>query len=89
MTLAFGLKIKQIGLTWMGPYVRRESGAPIQNALIALAGPVASILTALAFSSVPEFARLNLICGVVNLVPLPHFDGANFLRAARAALRTA
>src|ERR1700722_13251855 len=44
--LMVGSRIKQVGISKLGPYVRRESArTPLRNAIVALAGPGINILT--------------------------------------------
>jgi len=83
MAAALGVKVKQVGLSWRGPYVVRECGTPAENVAISLAGPVANLLTALACLLVGQGVELclaSLVLGVFNLLPVPASDG---LRAAR------
>jgi Zn-dependent protease len=72
-----GVKIKRVGISWRGPFIVREQGVPAADAKIAIAGPLANLLLALAFwKFLPLFAHINLILGGYNLLPfLPRNDG--------------
>lgn len=79
VTAAQALKVKvhQIGMSWKGPYIRRESGTAAQNLVITLAGPVMNLWLALLFHSIsPNFALCNLAIGATNLMPIPASDGS-------------
>lgn len=57
----FNLRIYQIGVSWRGPYIRRESGTTGQNLAVTLAGPGINIwLAALFYGISPTFALCNL-----------------------------
>ncbi len=74
--LVVGSKIKQVGMSRSGPFVRRTSArTPMRNAMVALAGPAANILTWLLFLifALPH-AWIALAIGLVNLSPLPNSD---------------
>jgi Zn-dependent protease len=43
-----GVKIKRVGISWRGPFIVREQGEPTADAKIAIAGPIANLLLALA-----------------------------------------
>ena len=84
MALALGLQVKRIGVSFRGPYIVREQGAPFTNAAVALAGPLTNLLLALFYGDLsPQFGLVNLILGGFNLLPVPHSDG----RRAWAAIR--
>jgi Zn-dependent protease len=77
----FGLRLKRIGLTWRGPYVIRETGAPMVNVIVSAAGPLVNlVLAALAWHDLRAFAFANLILGLANLVPTRNSDGRRILR---------
>ena len=74
--LMVGSRIKQVGISKLGPYVRRESArTPLRNAIVALAGPGINILTWGAFLvfGLPH-AWIALALGLMNLLPLPNSD---------------
>ncbi|MGA9567468.1 MAG: M50 family metallopeptidase [Candidatus Korobacteraceae bacterium] len=83
MASALGVKVKRVGLSWRGPYVVRESGTPVQNIAISLAGPAANLLTVAACLYAGRGLDLcvaSLVLGAFNLLPIPSSDG---VRAAR------
>lgn len=82
---AMGIRIKRIGISWKGPYIVREQGAPLANFCTALAGPALNILLAVGLqSSAPQFSLVNLLLGAYNLLPfIPGLDGYNALAAYR------
>lgn len=83
--LTLKVQVKQVGLSWKGPYIRRESGTMLQNLVITLAGPGMNLLLAAAtFHINPVFAEYNIILGLFNLLPIPSADG----RRALGLLRT-
>jgi Zn-dependent protease len=82
------VKVKRVGITWKGPYIKRESGTPSRNLAITLAGPGINILlTVVTRHTYPAFALANLVLGVFNLLPIPTFDGHRALRAITAISR--
>ena len=87
---ACGLRVKRMGISWIGPYLVREQGTAVVNACVALAGPLANLALALAFwHAVPLFAQVSLILGAYNLLPfVPHTDGKRAWGALRTAART-
>lgn len=79
-----GVAVKQVGLTWKGPYLRRAPGTPGQNLAITLAGPGLNLLLAAAtLHSNPDFALNNAVLGVFNLLPIPCADGQRALHLLR------
>jgi Zn-dependent protease len=72
-----GVKVKRIGLSWRGPYIVREPGAPVENTLISLAGPLINLfLCILAYHTALTFASVNGFLGLFNLLPfIPSSDG--------------
>lgn len=85
MALALGVRVKRIGISWRGPYIVREEGAPLASLFIALAGPGLNLLLAFAvWASAPRFGYINLLLGVYNLLPfIPGLDGYNAMAAIR------
>lgn len=81
--VALDVKVKRVGLSWRGPYIVREPGTPAQCIAIALAGPLANLLTAavcLVVGQGVDLCTASLVLGAFNLLPIPSSDG---LRAAR------
>ena len=74
---ACGLRVKRMGISWIGPYLVREQGTAAVNVCVALAGPVTNLVLALAFwHAAPLFAQVSLILGAYNLLPfIPRTDG--------------
>lgn len=85
-----GVKIKRVGISWRGPFIVREQGEPTADAKIAIAGPFANLLLALAcWHLAPVFAQINLILGGYNLLPfIARNDGRHAWDAVRR-MRTA
>lgn len=90
LALALRVKIYQVGVSWRGPYLRRECGTAKQNLAITLAGPGVNLWLSLLFQGLsPSFALCNLVIGVTNILPLPASDGARafqLLAAMRGAM---
>ncbi len=85
IALAFRVKIYNVGISWRGPYLRRERGTSKQNLAITLAGPGANLCLALFFHGVSHsFALCNLVIGITNILPLPASDGARGLQLLAA-----
>jgi Zn-dependent protease len=84
-----GIRIKRIGISWKGPYIVRELGFPLANFCVALSGPVLNLLLAMLYwYSGRQFAVINLVLGVSNLLPfVPGGDGQHAM-AAFQKLRT-
>lgn len=78
---ALGLQVKRFGLSWLGPYIVRESGLPWQDATVAAAGPLINL--ALAAVTSGNFRLVNLMLGVYNLIPMAKSDGGRILRVLR------
>jgi Zn-dependent protease len=72
---SLGIRIKRIGVSWKGPYIVRECGTPLGNMITTLAGPFVNLLLAAAWPVSHEFAVINLIFGISNLVPFGGTDG--------------
>lgn len=73
---AVGCQIKQVGISKLGPYVRRTSAkTPLGNASVALAGPGINILTSVVFYVFGfPYAWIPMFIGVLNLLPIPNSD---------------
>lgn len=75
-----GVKVKKVGISWIGLFVQRESGPRWANVLISFSGPFINLLLAAAlWSTMPAFAQVNLFIGVGSLIPLPKSDGKRIL----------
>lgn len=72
---SFGITVKRIGVSWKGVFIVRECGTPLANMITTLAGPLMNLLLATAWHVSHEFALVNLILGLSNLVPLGGSDG--------------
>ena len=80
-----GVKVKQVGISWLGLFVRRESGPRWANLLISFSGPLINLLLASAlWSTTSGFAQVNLFIGVGSLIPLPKSDGKRILALLRS-----
>ena len=78
---ATGVAVKRIGITWRGPYIVRETGSPVTNAIVSAAGPLVNlILAAIIWQNWPTAALVNLVLGLGNLIPTPTSDGLRVLR---------
>ena len=84
------LRVKRVGISWIGPYLVREQGTAAINICVTLAGPVSNLLCAVAFwRAAPLFAQVNLILGSYNLLPfIPQTDGRRVWNVVRTAGRT-
>lgn len=79
--VSLGLRVKRFGMNWRGPYTVRETGAPLTNALVIIAGPFINIMLAvLTWQYSVPFALANLALGLTNLFPTRNSDGAKFAR---------
>ena len=75
-----GVKVKRIGISWIGLFVQRESGPTWANLLISISGPVINLILASAlWCTMPAFAQVNLFVGIGSLFPLPKSDGKRIL----------
>ncbi len=82
-----GVKVKKVGISWIGPFVLRESGPRWANVLISFSGPLVNLLLASAlWSATPSFAQINLFVGIGSLIPLPKSDGKRILTLVRSAV---
>jgi len=80
-----GLRIKRFGLSWRGPYLVREQGAPLANLYTALAGPALNLALGVSLWSIaPHFSLVNTVLGCYNLLFfIPGLDGHHALLAWR------
>jgi len=84
---ALGIRVKRIGITWWGPYIVREAGAPMANAMISAAGPFVNLLlSAMLWHVWPTGSLVNLVLGLANLVPTASSDGGRVWRGLTGAL---
>jgi len=74
--LFFGITVRRMGWSRKGMYIVRESGPPVANLMVTLAGPFANLLMACAWPVSRPFAVINLIFGLTNLLPITGSDGA-------------
>ncbi len=84
--LMVGCQIKQVGISRLGPYVRRTSAkTPWGNAFVALSGPGINILTSAVFVafSLP-YPWIPLCIGVLNLIPVPNSDLSKSIQYLRS-----
>jgi Zn-dependent protease len=88
----FGIKTRQITLYPIGgaAELERIPKEPLQELLVALAGPAVSfVLAAILFAFGPgfwaELATVNLTIGLFNLLPAFPMDGGRILRATLAS----
>ena len=87
-----GVPVKKIGLNMFGGYtVRSYSNERVTEIQSALAGPMVNLLLAMVFSSIAgepwqSVAKINLIIGVSNLLPIPPSDGWKILKEVGIAL---
>jgi Zn-dependent protease len=87
---AMGLHVKRIGISWRGPFIVRETGSPIPDAIVCAAGPFINlVLAALMWRDWPSFALVNLVLGLTNLLPMASTDGGRLLRALSMAKTSA
>jgi len=81
---AVGVRVKRVGINWRGPFIVREPGEPRANLYIAVAGPATNLVLAILFwTAAPLFARINLVLGLSNLLPIQGADGSRALEAMR------
>lgn len=82
---SMGIRVKRIGLSWKGVYIVREAGPPRANMLTTLAGPLLNLMLAAAWPVSHEFALVNVLFGVCNLIPMAGSDGQRALTLAKSA----
>ena len=80
----FGVQIKEFGIRWTGPYVRRARTTGWREIAICLAGASVNLIFAAGLWKVDRwFALFNLTVGLVNILPISHSDGTHALEALR------
>ena len=89
VTILLGLKVRQVGICRRGLFVRRESGSPLENMLIAAAGPAVNLLLCLTWPWLPDVALANAVFAIVYLLPIANSDGSHILDALRTMRREA
>ena len=68
---ACGLRVKRVGISWIGPYLVREQGTAGINICVTLAGPIMNLaLAVILWRVAPLFAQVNLMLGVIIYCPL-------------------
>ncbi len=78
----FHVPVKEVGIRWTGPYVRRARTAGWREAAICVAGATVNLLfAAVLWHTDRWFALFNLTVAVVNLLPVSHSDGSHALEA--------
>jgi Zn-dependent protease len=92
MAKRFGIRTRSITLHVLGGMasIEREPENPVEEIYIALAGPAVNLLLfllaiPLVYMGMPggfEFALINFVMGVFNLVPAYPMDGGRVLKAA-------
>lgn len=76
-----GVQVKKVGLAWRGPYIVRETGSPVENAIISAAGPLMNlVMAAMTWHAWPTLGLINLVLGLANLLPTPTSDGRRVLQ---------
>jgi Zn-dependent protease len=74
--LVVGVRIKNVGMKWnKGLYTIREQGTPVQNLIVAAAGPVTNILLIATAHWAPVFALANFCYAIANTLPIEGSDG--------------
>jgi Zn-dependent protease len=86
--LSLGMRLKSIGVRPWGIFTVFDGGSVMANLLVTLAGPAmnAGLFIGGFFTQNWMFAAINLVCGVAQLIPLPHSDGARVIRYVRQGL---
>jgi Zn-dependent protease len=75
-----GVKVKSIGFRWKGLYTVRESGPPMKNLLISLAGPCTNLALVGFWPLSHLFGLANLCFAFVNILPIEGSDGERVMR---------
>lgn len=71
-----GLQIKNVGMKWnKGLYTVRQHGTPLQNLLVAAAGPLTNLLFLATATRAPLFGLANLCYALANMLPIEGSDG--------------
>jgi len=70
-----GVRVKKIGISWKGIYIRREAGPLGRNLFITLSGPMTNLICADLWHWFPSFGLFSLVLALTNLVPICGSDG--------------
>jgi Zn-dependent protease len=74
--ICVGVRIKNVGMKWnKGLYTIREKGTPLQNLIVAAAGPFANILLCSTAPWAHMFALANFCYAIANTLPIEGSDG--------------
>lgn len=73
--LLLHVKIKSVRVKWRGICTVRDTGTPLQNLLISIAGPVLNSLLAFTWMWSEAFSLANVCVALVNVLPLERSDG--------------
>ena len=80
---------------FVGGYVTHTPLLPLQSSLVSIAGPLTNIVLFLILTSLIKFnlvnrkyyrivgisAKINIFLAAFNMIPIPGFDGYNFIRS--------
>ena len=79
--LIVGLRIRNVGMKWnKGLYTIREQGTPLQNLIVAAAGPLTNILLCSTARWAHTFALANFCYAIANTLPIEGSDGFRIAR---------
>lgn len=80
--LAFGAPIRQVGINWLGPYVRRGRAQTLAgDVAVSMAGIAANVaLASILWHSWHSLAVVNAQLALVSSAPLPGTDLFNAWR---------
>ena len=79
--LAMRIRVKNVGMKWnKGLYTVREQGTPLQNLVVAAAGPLTNILLTSIAPWAPRFALANFCYAIANTLPIEGSDGYRIAR---------
>ena len=85
-----GVKVKALGLSRRGAYIRRECAQGASEILVAAAGPAMNLLLVVLFwnstGTLGWLAQMNLALFVMNMTPLFGSDGQRILRTIRSLM---
>ena len=86
--LLCGLKVKRFGVSRKGLYTVREASSSRRiNGWIAAAGPLVNLLSIALWPLAPKYASINLMLGVMVLMPLRDSDGSKLMAIFATAKR--
>lgn len=82
--LFFRIPVKEVGISWKGPYIRRGRGIGWPEVATCLAGPAVNLVLAILLWKVSSwFALCNLVFAVVNVLPIRNSDGTHAMDAMK------